>query len=121
MAGLTETPFDPVYAMTKHALIGLIRSVASGLAEQGVRVQAVCPGLVDTPLLGQAKSELDAANFPLLTAYEVAEVLVECIHGVRTDTVTVVQVGDSRSPTGSPTRCGLGPLPEHLPIGRIQT
>lgn len=124
LAGLTGTPFDPFYAMTKHALIGMVRSVAPVLAEQGVRVQAVCPGIVDTPLLGLAKSELDAADYPLLTAGEVADVLVECVRGVRTDTVTVVQVG--REPmayrfAGIPgPGAGSAPLPEHLPIGRVQ-
>lgn len=124
LAGLTGTPFDPIYAMTKHALIGLVRSVAPVLAEQGVRVQAVCPGIVDTALLGMAKTELDAADYPLLTPADVAEVIAECVRGIRTDTVVVVQIG--REPVayrfaGIPgPGIAAGPLPEHLPIGRVQ-
>lgn len=123
LAGITGTPFDPFYAMTKHALIGLVRSIAPTLSTQGVRVQAVCPGIVDTPLLGLAKSELAAADYPLLTSGEVAAALVECVQGIRNDTVTVVQVG--RVPmayrfAGIPgPGGGSGPLPEHLPIGRV--
>lgn len=124
LAGLVGTPFDPVYAMTKHALIGLVRSAAPTFAGRGVRVQAVCPGIVDTSLLGEAKAELDTADYPLLTSGEVADVIVQCVRGLRTDTVVVVQVG--REPTayrfaGIP---GPGvaspPLPEHLPIGRVR-
>ena len=124
LAGITGTPFDPFYAMTKHALIGLVRSVAPGLSAKGVRVQAVCPGIVDTPLLGLAKSELAAADYPLLTSDEVAAALVECVRGIRTDTVTVLQVG--RAPmayrfAGVPgPGGGSSPLPEHLPIGRVE-
>lgn len=124
LAGLVGTPFDPVYAMTKHALIGLVRSVGPTFASRGVRIQAVCPGIVDTSLLGEAKAELHTADYPLLTTREVADVLVQCVRGVRTDTVIVVQVG--REPmayrfAGIP---GPGvespPLPEHLPIGRVR-
>ena len=124
LAGLTGTPFDPIYAMTKHALIGLVRSVAPGLAEQGVRVQAVCPGIVDTALLGLAKSALDTVDYPLLRPREVAEVLVDCVRGLRTDTVVAVQVG--REPMAYRFAGIPGPgvvssaLPDHLPLGRVE-
>ena len=40
MAGLIGVPFDPLYAMTKHAVIGLVRSCADELAAAGIRLQA---------------------------------------------------------------------------------
>lgn len=43
-AGLAPIPFDPVYALTKHALIGLVRSLALASAAGPVRINAVCPG-----------------------------------------------------------------------------
>jgi len=44
------------YTVSKHALIGLTRSMAMDFAAQKVRVNAVCPGTVDTPMLRWAAS-----------------------------------------------------------------
>lgn len=44
------------YTVSKHGLIGLTRSMAMDFAKQGVRVNAVCPGTVDTPMLRWAAS-----------------------------------------------------------------
>ena len=44
LAGLTATPMDPIYALTKHAVIGFVRSVAPQLAAKGIRINALCPG-----------------------------------------------------------------------------
>ncbi len=44
------------YTASKHALIGLTRSMAMDFAADKVRVNAVCPGTVDTPMLGWAAS-----------------------------------------------------------------
>ena len=47
------------YTASKHGLIGLTRSMAMDFAHDGIRVNAVCPGTVDTPMLKWAAS-LDA-------------------------------------------------------------
>lgn len=44
------------YTVSKHGLIGLTRSMAMDFAKDGVRVNAVCPGTVDTPMLRWAAS-----------------------------------------------------------------
>ena len=49
LAGLTGVESDPIYALTKHAVIGLVRSVAPQLEGSGIRINAVCPGFADTP------------------------------------------------------------------------
>jgi len=41
----------PVYTTTKHAVLGLSRSIALDYAEDGVRCNCVCPGITDTPML----------------------------------------------------------------------
>lgn len=58
-AGLIPIPFDPVYAMTKHALVGLVRSLALAYADGPVRLNALCPGGFSSDLL---PSELKQAS-----------------------------------------------------------
>lgn len=49
-AGLQGIPYNAAYSASKHAVIGLTRSLAVELASKGVRVNAVCPGAVATPM-----------------------------------------------------------------------
>ena len=41
----------PVYTTTKHAIVGLTRSIALDYASNGIRCNCVCPGITDTPML----------------------------------------------------------------------
>jgi NAD(P)-dependent dehydrogenase (short-subunit alcohol dehydrogenase family) len=49
--GLVAQPDSPVYCATKGAAIQLARALALDWAHEGIRVNAVCPGIVDTPML----------------------------------------------------------------------
>lgn len=51
VAGLTADPGCTAYAATKHAIVGLSKSLRVEAARHGVRVSALCPGVVETPLL----------------------------------------------------------------------
>ncbi len=63
LAGLTAAPDDPVYAATKHAVVGFVRSAASALAARGLSINAVCPGFADTPMVaGAARDRLTEAR-----------------------------------------------------------
>ena len=44
VAGLIAWPPDPVYTISKHGLVGYVRSIAPVLAERGITINAVCPG-----------------------------------------------------------------------------
>jgi NAD(P)-dependent dehydrogenase (short-subunit alcohol dehydrogenase family) len=99
LAGLTAVENDPVYALTKHAVVGFVRSVAPQLAERGIRINAVCPGFADTPMVaGELRSSLEAAEFPLLTADEVAEAVLRAARSDGTGEAWVVQPGRDPEP-----------------------
>jgi NAD(P)-dependent dehydrogenase (short-subunit alcohol dehydrogenase family) len=52
--GLAANPWIPAYCASKAGLLGLTRSMAAQLGPEGIRVNAVCPGFVVTPMLQQA-------------------------------------------------------------------
>jgi NAD(P)-dependent dehydrogenase (short-subunit alcohol dehydrogenase family) len=56
MAGLVGSMLMPVYSAAKFAVVGLTKSLAQTLAPDNIRVNVVCPGLVDTPMLPQFMS-----------------------------------------------------------------
>jgi NAD(P)-dependent dehydrogenase (short-subunit alcohol dehydrogenase family) len=94
LAGLVPAPQDPLYTLTKHAVVGFVRSAAPQLQERGIRINAVAPGFVDTPLLGEeARARFVNAGFPLLQADEVARAVLTAAGSDETGQVWVVQPG----------------------------
>lgn len=91
VGGLTPVPFDPLYAMTKHAIVGLVRSLAPVLAAQGIMLAALCPGGVNTPLMPDFVRVLE---LPLLTPEEVGMAVVTLVEKAPEGDVFVVQPGE---------------------------
>jgi dihydroanticapsin dehydrogenase len=67
------------YCTSKGALLMLVRSLATDLREHGIRVNCVCPGVVDTPM-SRADLELpdgfEGVDFPVQSAGDVARLVL---------------------------------------------
>ncbi|MHB8468933.1 MAG: SDR family NAD(P)-dependent oxidoreductase [Gaiellaceae bacterium] len=89
LAGLTSTPMDPIYALTKHAVVGFVRSVAPQLETRGIRINALCPGFTDTPIvIDEIRGGLPA---PLMEPTFVAEAALRALASAETGQAWVVQ------------------------------
>jgi len=89
LAGLTATPADPIYALTKHAVVGFVRSVAPELALKRIRINALCPGYTDTPIV---PDELRGVlGVPLMEASFVAGAALSALNDEETGGAWVVQ------------------------------
>jgi NAD(P)-dependent dehydrogenase (short-subunit alcohol dehydrogenase family) len=89
LAGLTGMPGDPAYTATKHAVIGWVRAAAPGLAPRGIRLNALCPGFADTPLVDEElRGWLDVQ---LMEPTFVAEAALRVLEDEETGRAWVVQ------------------------------
>jgi NAD(P)-dependent dehydrogenase (short-subunit alcohol dehydrogenase family) len=94
LAGLTAIPDDPIYGLTKHAVVGFVRSVAGQLSERGIRIQAVCPGWADTPLTTNGfRQDLQERGFRLLSPEAVTEGVWAAYESEGTGEAWIVQPG----------------------------
>ena len=72
--GLRASPFKSAYVAAKHAVVGLTKAVALETAEQGITVNAICPGYVWTPLV--ARQVADQAKVHGLSEAEVIRTIM---------------------------------------------
>jgi NAD(P)-dependent dehydrogenase (short-subunit alcohol dehydrogenase family) len=93
LAGLIPMESDPLYVLTKHAVVGYARSMAPVLEPRGIRINLVCPGIVRTPMTEPAQDALDAAGFPLLEPEEVAAAILIAARSEETGQAWVCQPG----------------------------
>jgi NAD(P)-dependent dehydrogenase (short-subunit alcohol dehydrogenase family) len=58
VAGLNAFPMHAAYSASKHAVVGVTRTTALEAARVGVRVNAVCPGFTDTPMVAEGTEQM---------------------------------------------------------------
>jgi len=51
IAGLMAVPRNAAYAASKHAVVGITKSASLEYIRKGVRINAICPGYTDTPMV----------------------------------------------------------------------
>jgi NAD(P)-dependent dehydrogenase (short-subunit alcohol dehydrogenase family) len=93
LAGLIPMESDPLYVLTKHAVVGYARSMAPVLEPRGIRINLICPGIVRTPMTEPAQAELDAAGFPLMEPEEIAQAAMLAARSEETGQAWVCQPG----------------------------
>ena len=98
LAGLVGMPLDAIYSLTKHAVVGFVRSIAPSIAP--ITINAICPGIADTPMLDQhdQRAMFAAAGFPLLQPDEVAEAMWRAATSDGTGECWFVQPGREPAP-----------------------
>jgi NAD(P)-dependent dehydrogenase (short-subunit alcohol dehydrogenase family) len=111
LAGLVAFSPDPIYTLTKHAVIGLVRALAPQLQQKGITINAVCPGMTATPMVGdEGIASLRAAGFPLIEPEQIADAAVARMLGPDTGLAWVCQAG--REPIAYEFRRVPGPRVE---------
>jgi NAD(P)-dependent dehydrogenase (short-subunit alcohol dehydrogenase family) len=99
LAGIMPFPPDPVYDLSKHAVVGFIRSAAPTLAPLGITANTVNPGMTDTNILtAEAKQFFAEADFPLMPAEQIAEAVFTIVTSGRTGECWVCQPGRDPEP-----------------------
>jgi NAD(P)-dependent dehydrogenase (short-subunit alcohol dehydrogenase family) len=93
LAGLIPMASDPLYVLTKHAVVGYARSMAEVLEPRGIRVNLVCPGIVRSPMTEAAQATLDAAGFPLMEPEQIADAVLVAARSELTGRAWVCQPG----------------------------
>ena len=100
LAGLVPMPADPLYSLTKTAVVGYVRALGQPLADLGVTITALCPGFADTAILGPLREPLAGMGMPLMTPDDVGDAFLAVLDGGRPGEAWFVQPGRAPEPYG---------------------
>ena len=73
-AGLLGVPNMPAYAASKHGVVGLTKTAALEYAKAGIRVNCVCPGIIQTPMVSRLTGERPGMFEKIATAEPIGRV-----------------------------------------------
>jgi NAD(P)-dependent dehydrogenase (short-subunit alcohol dehydrogenase family) len=93
MAGLTGTPFDPVYGANKHAVVGLVRALGPAFAPQGITVNAFCPGFAETKIITDIKGLLQESGVPIIPVDVAGRAVLQALDSDETGQAWLLQAG----------------------------
>ena len=93
LAGLIAFSLDPIYTLTKHSVVGLVRSLAQQLQAKNITINAVCPGVVRTPLVGDGATMLEQSGFPIIEPEEIAAAVLMAATGEASGQAYACQAG----------------------------
>jgi NAD(P)-dependent dehydrogenase (short-subunit alcohol dehydrogenase family) len=95
MGGLHQWPEDPYYAASKLGVIGFVRSAAPKLDELGIRIHAICPGLVQTNIIrGFVQQKIDDLSLPVLDPADVATAVADMLASEETGLLRSIVTGE---------------------------
>ena len=96
VAGVRPFPHDPIYAMSKLAVAGLVWSAAPQLSPVGIRINGVCPGGVDTAILQpHTKERFARIGLTPMPPEILAGTVVLMLQSSATGKVVSVQAGEA--------------------------
>ena len=98
LAGLTGVPLDPFYAASKHAVVGLARSLGPFLVDHGIRFNAVCPGFSESRMIDPVRDQLAQGGIPVIPAESVADAVLCLFSGDMAGECWFVQAGREPGP-----------------------
>lgn len=93
MAGLTGTPFDPIYGANKHAVVGLVRALGPTLAAQGITINAFCPGFAQTKIIGPIEAMLTDSGVPIIPVETAGAAVLQAFDSPDSGAAWLLQAG----------------------------
>jgi NAD(P)-dependent dehydrogenase (short-subunit alcohol dehydrogenase family) len=98
MAGLVATPFDPIYAANKHAVVGLARSLGQVYEPEGIRIHALCPSFAYTNIIKGSEQTLLDMGFPIIEVDDVVAAFDRILNAETTGQCWYVVAGRDSEP-----------------------
>jgi NAD(P)-dependent dehydrogenase (short-subunit alcohol dehydrogenase family) len=110
LSGVHAWPLDPLYSLTKHAVVGLTRSLATTLSIRKITLNCLCPPVVDTPMAVPFRDQFgEAVGGMLISAEDVAEALMRVLASGKTGEAWFVgRRGDTRPVRFRSMAIGMG-------------
>lgn len=90
IAGKNGVPSGAIYSATKHAVMGLSRSLLLEVRKHGIRVIAICPGSVDTEFFRESPSELTTTS--MIKSEDIADTIFYAVTLPPNATVNEIEI-----------------------------